>query len=127
VPAEDKQMVLVREGSQTEPGSGPLPEASLPTLSGCRGGATVCGVGTGVRVKPLPAPFILLLVYRVHDPTGILPAAGSAVQVRWHLALGADFGSGFCRVHKGVGFVYSCIYIYDTTNYHSIGYLSPFR
>ena len=125
--AEDKPPILVREGGQVETSPIPLPGTGLPTLSGGRGGATVCGVGTGVRVKPLPAPFILLLVYRVHDPTGILPAAGSAVQVRWHLALGADFGSGFCRVHKGVGFVYSCIYIYDTTNYHSIGYLSPFR
>ena len=117
-------MVLLRECKQAEIRSGFLPEAglpvetekagkettppvggvvSLPAFSGCRGAVTVHRVGAGVRVKPLPAPFILLLVYGIHDPTGILPAAGSAVQVGWHFALRASFGGGFCGAHKGVG------------------------
>lgn len=53
-----------------------------------------------MRLDPLAAPLVLLLISRVHDPTGIFPTAGSAVQLSRHIAMCAHLRTVFCAVHN---------------------------
>ena len=76
----------------------------MSLLSGRSGQGARRWVGPGVGVHPLPAPLVFLPVGRVHEPGGVPPTAGGAVQVGGNLASGANFRGGLCRAHRLIGY-----------------------